>query len=54
MYIIVESYITIKFAILMVSYFTKNSEPNHFIIIDQILKYLAGSENKRIIFTMAN
>lgn len=54
MYIMVENYSIIKFAILIVSYFIKNSESDHSITIDQILKCLADNENKKIIFIMAN
>ena len=38
MYTIVDTHIDIVFTTLMVSYFTKNSGPNHFNIIDQILR----------------
>lgn len=49
MYTIVETHINITFAILIVSYFTKNLRPNYFSIINQILKYLASSQDKKII-----
>ena len=34
----------------MISYFAKNSGPDYFDAVDQILRYLAGSQNKDITF----
>ena len=46
MYAIVETCIDIAFATSMVSCFTKNPGPDR----DQILKYLAGSQDREITF----
>ena len=43
MYIIVEIYINITFAISIIDKFTKNLNSKHFYAINQILSYLAGS-----------
>lgn len=50
MYAIVETGIDIAFATSMVSCFTKNPGPDHFSAVDQILKYLAGSQDREITF----
>lgn len=49
-YTIVKTYIDIVFTTSIISYFTKNSKLDYFSDIDQILKYLAGSQDKKIIF----
>ncbi len=49
-YTMFETRIDIVFAISMVSNFVKNSSLEHFHAIDQILRYLAGSQDKGIIF----
>lgn len=49
-YTIVETQIDIAFAILMINCFTKNPGPEYFSAINQILKYLAGSPKRGIIF----
>lgn len=50
MYIIVETSINIIFAILIVSCFAKNQGLDHFNAINQILRFLASSLKKDIIF----
>lgn len=45
----VKIQIDIVFTILMIGYFVKNSKLDHFNSINQILKYLAKSEDKGII-----
>lgn len=48
-YAIVETWINIPFAILMISHFAKNLKPDHFSIVsNQILRYLANSLEKSI------
>lgn len=49
-YAIVETYINITFTTSMVSRFAKNFSLEHFHTIDQILYYLARSQDKSIIF----
>lgn len=49
-YIMVEIWIDILFAMSIVCYFTKNLRLDHFIAIDQILRHLASSLKKDIIF----
>lgn len=50
MYAIVEIRINIAFTTSMVSCFAKNPGPDHFNAVDQILRYLAGSQGRGIIF----
>ena len=50
MYIIVETYIDIAFTISMINCFTKNLEPDYFNAIDQILRNLASSQDRKIKF----
>ncbi len=50
MYAMVETRIDIAFATSMVSRFAKNPGPDHFSAVDQILRYLAGSPERRITF----
>lgn len=50
MYVIIEIQINIAFTRLIISCFTKNSRPNHFNIMDQILRFLTNSQDKSIIF----
>ena len=50
MYEMVETRIDIAFATSMVSRFTKNPGPDHFSAVDQILRYLAGSQDRGITF----
>lgn len=47
----VETLIDIAFAMSMVSHFVKYLERNHFSTVDQILRYLACSLEKDIIFS---
>lgn len=49
-YIIVETYKNIIFVQFIVSQSTKNPSFEHFNTINQILRYLAGSQDKGIIF----
>ena len=49
-YAIVETWIDIAFVTLMVSCFAKNLRPDYFSTIDQILRYLVGSQDKAILF----
>lgn len=46
----VETQIDIPFAILMVSRFAKNPGLDHFSAVDQILRYLASSQDRGITF----
>lgn len=46
----VETQVNITFAISMVRHFTQNPKLDHFNAIDQILRYLANSQNKNFIF----
>ncbi len=50
MYAMVETRIDITFTTSMVSRFAKNPSLEHFNAIDQILRYLAGSHERRITF----
>ena len=50
MYAMVETRIDIAFAISMVSRFANNPSSEHFHAIDQILRYLAGSQDRGITF----
>ena len=50
MYAMAETLIDIAFATPMISRFAKNSEPDHFSAVDQILRYLAGSQDRGIAF----
>ena len=46
----VETQIDIAFATSMISRFAKNPGPDHFSVVDQILRYLAGSQDRGITF----
>ena len=46
----VETYIDILFATLIVNCFSKISRSDHFSAINQILRYLANSQDRKIIF----
>lgn len=50
MYAMVKTRIDIGFATSMVSRFAKNPGPDHFSAVDQILRYLAGSQDRGIMF----
>ncbi len=50
MYAMVETYIDITSATSIVSRFAKNLSLEYFYTINQILCYLAGSQNRGIIF----
>ena len=50
MYAMVETQIDIAFATSMVSRFAKNPGPDHFSAVDQILRYLANSQDRGITF----
>ncbi len=50
MYAMVETRIDIALATSMVSRFAKNPGPDHFSAVDQILRYLAGSQDRGITF----
>lgn len=50
----VETWIDIAFATSMVNRFAKNSNSEHFNVIDQILRYLARSHEKSITFEGEN
>ena len=49
-YIMIKTCINITFAISMVNYLTKTPRSDHFSTINQILRYLAGSQDRGIIF----
>ena len=49
-YTMVETHIDIAFVTSMVSKFANNPSSEHFHAIDQILRYMAGSQNRGIIF----
>ena len=50
MYAMIETQIDIAFATSMVSRFAKNPGPDHFSAVDQILRYLANSQDRGITF----
>lgn len=50
-YAIIETQIGITFATFMVSWFVKNLSLKHFNIVNQILCYLTGSHENKIIFS---
>lgn len=49
---IIETYIDIIFAISIVSYYIKNLLLDYFSTMDHILRYLAGSPNKKKYLTI--
>ena len=49
-YVIIKTYINIIFAILIVIYFIKNLKLDCFNIVNKILRYLASSQDKKIVF----
>lgn len=46
----VKTQINIIFITLIISCFIKNLEPDYFSIMNQILRYLAGSQDKSVMF----
>lgn len=50
MYAIIETHIAIVFSTSMVSRFSKNLGSEHFSTVNQILRYLAVSQDREIIF----